>query len=97
MGDTGLKNLARVLSLSNSVFYVDLRQNGMSNKCANTLYEMLRFNESIIHFEFGSTVGSHPNRLGKEVCEKLGKVFETGVTLLQFLSLAGTSICAEDL
>ena len=58
---------------------------------------MLRFNESIIHFEFGSTVGGHPNRLGKEVCEKLGKVFETGVTLLQYLSLAGTSICAEDL
>jgi len=25
LGDTGLKNLARVLSLSNSVFYVDLR------------------------------------------------------------------------
>jgi hypothetical protein len=58
---------------------------------------MLRFNESIIHLEFGSTVGSHPNRLGNEVCEKIGKVFETGVTLLQFLSLSGTSICAEDL
>ena len=69
----------------------------MSNKCANTLFEMLRFNESIIHLEFGSTLGSYPNRIGKEVCEKLGTVFETGVTLLQYLSLAGTSICAEDL
>lgn len=58
---------------------------------------MLRFNESIIHLDLGSTVGSHPNRLGNEVCEKIGKVFETGVTLLQYLSLAGTSICAEDL
>lgn len=51
-------------------------------KCANTIFEMLRFNESIIHIELGSTVGGHPNRFGKEVCVKMSKVFEAGVSLL---------------
>ena len=74
-----------------------MSQNGISNRCANSIYEMLSFNESIVHLNLGSTVGSHPNRIGREVCEKLGKVFEGNVTLLQVLNLSGTSIAAEDL
>jgi hypothetical protein len=58
---------------------------------------MLRYNESILYLEMGSSVGGNPNRFGREVCLKLGKVFEGGVTLIQHLSLSGTSICAEDL
>jgi len=37
---------------------------------------LLRWGESIINLNLGSQVGSNPNRLGKESCEKLGKAFE---------------------
>ena len=68
LGDKGLKSLAQALSQSDSIYFVDFSQNGISNRCASSLYEMLRFNESIVHLDIGSTVGSHPNRIGKEVC-----------------------------
>ena len=58
---------------------------------------MLRFNESIIHLDLGSTLGAHPNRFGTEFCHKLADVFETGKSLIQVLNLSNTSISGSDL
>lgn len=54
---------------------LNLSQNGLTRDCAQALYQMLRLTENIIHLEIGSTLGSFPNRLGREVWLQIGKIF----------------------
>jgi hypothetical protein len=65
LGDKGVYNISRAVCQSDSIYYLNLSQNGLSKKCAHQLYEMLRFNESVVQLEIGSVVGANPNRLGR--------------------------------
>jgi hypothetical protein len=47
IGDVGLLNLMPAL-LSSEIVSLDLTNNGLTNKCAATLYNILRENQSIL-------------------------------------------------
>ena len=82
LGDEGIEIIAKAVCHSGQIFLLELAQNGLSNKCAVAIFEMLRFNESIVHIDLGSSIGAHPNRFGFEFSQKLAVVFETGYSLI---------------
>lgn len=57
---------------------------------------MLRFNQTVVYLDLGSSIGSCPNRFGNDWCSALGKVFQQGNCLIQTLKLQNTSLSNED-
>ena len=77
IGDAGFKHISEAIQTQDSIFYLDLAQNGLTVRCAQDLYNMLKDNKTIVYLDLGSLVGGN-NRFGKEVSFSLGNVFEAG-------------------
>jgi hypothetical protein len=97
IGDAGLKHISAAIQNQSGIFYLDLAQNGLTVRCAQDLYSMLKNNKTIVYLDLGSFVGGGPNRFGKEVSLSLGRIFEADACLIQHLNLNGVSLCNEDL
>ena len=97
LGDAGLKQISKAIQAQSSIFYLDLAQNGLTVRCAQDLYSMLKNNKTIVYLDLGSLAGGGPNRFGKEVSLSLGRIFEANECLIQNLNLNGVSLCNEDL
>ena len=82
-GDSGFEKISKAILRQSSIFYLDMAQNGLSVKCALSLFTMLRHNNTLVSLDLGSTLGgSLPNRFGKEFSLSLGRVLESNASLI---------------
>ena len=68
IGDAGFKHISEAIQTQDSIFYLDLAENGLTSRCAQDLYFMLKDNRTILNLDLGSVSGAGANnRFGKEM------------------------------
>ena len=83
LGDSGVAKLVPAILQCRSIVYLDLASNGLTSKCAKSLYQLLSNNETIVTVDLSTSASSaHPNRLGKESFLSLARVFEKSKALI---------------